>query len=365
MTHAASGLWGAVDQLAGRAQTLDDLRTHRIHLIAARRRRAAGAEVPAELEADERRARVASLTAPVLLRRVREAHDGPLLVLKGPEVAAHYEDAALRPFNDLDLLVPDPPAAQRALIAAGFVAVGDPRLYAGIHHERPLAVQGLQLYLELHAVPKWPERLTPPRAAELFEAAVPSSLGIAGVQAPAPAHHALVLAAHSWAHSPLRRIGDLVDVALVTRSCADAELQRLAAAWGLRRLWSTTSAAAGALLEGRPPTWPLRTWARHLRAVRDPTVLETHVEGWVSGFWALPPRSALAAGAIALDRELRPAPGESRGVKLARTRLALRNARTRRSEHDDELERTELGAPMFYEREARDAADGGGGPDDP
>ena len=46
--------------------------------------------------------------------------------MKGPEVAAHYPVPSDRPFGDLDLLVEDPEAAQRALIAAGFVEFGEP-----------------------------------------------------------------------------------------------------------------------------------------------------------------------------------------------------------------------------------------------
>ena len=48
-----------------------------------------------------------------------------LILMKGPEAAARYPDPALRPFCDLDFLVDDPAAAHRALMAAGFVEVGD------------------------------------------------------------------------------------------------------------------------------------------------------------------------------------------------------------------------------------------------
>jgi len=346
---AAAGIWAAVDRLTDRAARVDDLRAHRIHLLAARRRRAAGRPVPAELEADERRAVVGALTAPVLLRRVRDACDGPLLLVKGPEVGARYPDAALRSYHDLDLLVPDPAAAQRALLAAGFVAVGNPRLYEDIHHERPLVARDLPLHVELHSQPKWPDGCAPPRMDELLEAAVPCSLGVDGVETLPRAHHALVLAAHSWAHSPLRRVGELLDVASMSDGVEAGELRALAADWGLGRIWRTTDAAVGALLEGRRTTVPLRTWARHLPAVRDRTVLETHLEHWLGDFWALPRGQALAAARGLLRRELTPAPGETLGAKLARSRLAVRHALVRRVDHVEQLERAGTRAPHFYE----------------
>jgi Uncharacterised nucleotidyltransferase len=356
-------IWTEVEQLVDRAPSVADLRVHRLHLFAARRWRAAARPVPAELELDERLSAMGALTAPVLLRRVREAIDGPLVVLKGPEVAAHYPDAVLRPFGDLDLLVPDPAAAQRALLAAGFFAVGDPRLYEDIHHLRPLATHGLLLHVELHSAPKWPEPFAPPRVEELLEAAVPSALGVDGVQTLSRAHHALVLAAHSWAHTPLRRIGELLDVAAVADGIAPQELRALAGRWGLGRIWDTTAAAAGALLAGGATILPLRTWARHLVHVRERTVLESHLERWLSGFWSTQPRIALAGARATLARELLPARGETVRAKLSRTRLAVGNARVHQSHHADQVERAGLRAPLFYELDApgADSAPGGGG----
>ena len=82
--------------------------------------------------------------------------------MKGPEVALRYPGPALRGFRDLDLLVPDAPAVQRELLAAGFEPVGLPEKYAAIHHLRPLAYPGLPLLVEVHDRPKWPEHLRTP-----------------------------------------------------------------------------------------------------------------------------------------------------------------------------------------------------------
>jgi hypothetical protein len=344
-----SDLWAAVERLADRAASIDELRAHRLHLIAARRWRGLSRTVPVQLSADERMSALCTLAAPVLLRRVRAAADGPLILLKGPEVAAYYPDAVLRPYGDLDLLVPDPSAAQRALLDVGFEPVGDPRLYEDIHHLRPLAVPGLPLHVELHSAPKWPGGFTPPRTQELVEAARPSAVGVDGVSTLDRAHHSLVLSAHSWAHSPLRRFGELVDVAAVSAGLDAAELRGLAERWGLRRIWDTTIAAADALLDGGSRTWPLRTWARHLQGVRERTVLEAHLAHWLSGFWATPARAAVAAAGAALARELRPAAGETFKMKASRTRLALANARVAQAHHVEQLERAGLRPPLFNE----------------
>ena len=152
---------------------------------------------------------------PLLLERIRTATEGPLLLVKGPEVARLYPDPALRSFRDLDILVPDAPATQRQLLAAGFQETGDPRLYEQIHHLRPLFWPGLPLLVEVHSSPKWIASLDPPPAAELIRTAARSQAGPPGVLAPSPAQHALLLAAHAWAHRPLSRLRDLIDIAVV------------------------------------------------------------------------------------------------------------------------------------------------------
>jgi hypothetical protein len=358
MVGSSPEIWTAVDRLVDRGESLDDLRRHRMHLLAGRRWRAIGRAIPVELTLDERRSVIAALTAPVLLQRVRDAYDGPLVVLKGPEVAARYPDVALRAYSDLDLLAANPREAHRALVAAGFVPVGNPRLYESIHHLQPLAIRGLPLPIELHSVPKWPKGFTPPRTEELFEAAVPSALAVNGIDTLPRLQHALVLAAHSWAHDPLRRAGELVDVAAMSDGLDAAELRSLAARWGFERIWATTAAAAGALVEGGPTPWPLRTWARHLPAVRGRTVLESHLERWLSSFWAVPAWRALGEAGGVIVRELRPARGETVAAKLSRTRLAMRNALVPRSSHVEQLERAGIRAPLFFELEHADA-DGG------
>jgi hypothetical protein len=288
---------------------------------------------------EERAAAIAQMTAPAMLQRIAAASDGPIIVLKGPEVAASYADPSLRGFVDLDLLVPDAPAVQQALVSSGFEAFGDPDEYLDLHHQRPLRFAGMVVSVEVHSAPKWVPGLRPPPIEELLADSVPSATGIAGIAALSPAHHALILAAHSWAHQPLRRLRDLVDIAAVCGLAEREEIRRIASAWELDRVWRTTEKVIDALFGDGPTPRVLRLWARNLAKVRERTVLELHAEHAVSNFWALPPRRALALLPGAVGAELTPRQDESWRSKLARTTLAVRNAFRRHSSHAEEWER--------------------------
>ena len=95
---------------------------------------------------------------------------------------------------------------QAALLASGFVEVEDGN-YSDLvdhHHLHPIRFPSIWLNVEVHSAPNWPPRApAPPPLAEIIEAAVPSALGVEGVSAPDRAHHALMLASHSWRHEPL------------------------------------------------------------------------------------------------------------------------------------------------------------------
>jgi hypothetical protein len=194
----ASGLWAAVDALVDRAPGPRDLQAHGLHLIAARRLRGRGLPVPHEVAFAERRAAIATLAVPTLLKRARAAYDGPLMVMKGPEVALRYADPALRAFKDVDLLVDDAEGAQRALLAAGFEEFGPPDGYDRKQHLHPLAWPGLPITIEVHRAPLWVDGLPSQPLAELLEAGRRSGVGVDGILAPDPAHHALSLAAHAY-----------------------------------------------------------------------------------------------------------------------------------------------------------------------
>jgi hypothetical protein len=309
-----------------------------VELLEARRRQVAGLELGSDLIADQTRVAVDEMAALPLLSRARSAWSGPLMLLKGPEVALDYGASGLRSYGDLDLLTDDAEAAQTALLAAGFEEVFDPGVYEGIHHLRPLWWPGLPLVIELHTRVNWPAGIPGPSTSELLEAAVPSRLGVEGLTTLPAAHHTLVLAAHAWAHQPLGRLGNLIDVAVTLCRTDPDEVSALARRWGCSRMWRTTHAAVRAVLEGEGHSAGVAVWARHLAQVRERTVLEWHVKDLLAPVWGLPPRRAVGA----LGAELLATAGldgsESWRAKLSRVRLAMGNAGLARSEHNLALE---------------------------
>lgn len=333
----AERIWLGVDRLIDRAPTIHDLRRHGLQLLAAQRWRELGRPIPEQLRHDDQLAAAVTLTAPLVLERVRTAWPGRVAVMKGPELAARYPSPQTRAYSDLDLLVDDAAEAQKALLAAGFRPVGDPRLYVDIHHLRPLVAPGLALAVEVHDRPKWIDGLEPPPTDELLASAVPSASGLSGILALGSREHALLLAVHSWAHEPLARISHLLDVALMAEGVEPTELSSLARSWGVERVWTTTAKAADGVLLGGGGSFPMRTWARNLARARERTVLESHLERWLAAFSALPPHKALAASARAVAWGARPAPGESWRVKLRRVRRALRSPFVGLSDHRHEL----------------------------
>jgi hypothetical protein len=330
-------MWVEVDRLVERAPRLDDLVAHGLHLFAGRRWQSEGGPVPEAIVVAQRASAVKLLSTRPFLQRVRDAHDGTLLVFKGPEVAARYPDPLLRPYSDVDLLAADPEAAYADLIAAGAEPVGDPALYIDIHHLRPLAWLDLPLAVEIHTAPKWVEGLPVPATTDIFATAVGARVGVDGYLAPAPAQHAILLAAHSWAHEPFRSVRDLIDVAVLAAEAGAGETMAAARRWQAGELWQATTDATDALFAGGAPSLALRTWAKNLTQVRGRTVLEEHLERWSSDFWVLPRRKALRRLPSTLMREVTPRPGETWSDKARRSSLAIRNALRRRMDHDTAL----------------------------
>lgn len=332
-----SPLWSAVDRLIDAGPTREALQQHGIVPLAIDRWRAAGRPVPSDLVAAERAWRFAALSVRGVLTQARAAYDGPIVVFKGPAAAAMYPNGA-RSYGDVDLLVEDAATAQRGLIAGGFVEVDEPDLFADIHHLRPLRWEGLPLDLELHSRPKWPERLTAPTFAEILEAAVDAEMGVDGILTPCREHHTMLLAAHGWAHSPLRSLRDILDVAAMADGLDRRDLDALARRWDLERVWHTTAEVIDHLVgdRARRPA-PLRIWAGHIPAVREQTVLEGHLDRWVGGYWGLPFGDATAQGWAHLKWDVRPAYGEAAGERATRAWLSFRRAFVPRSEHEREL----------------------------
>ena len=271
-------MWDRVDNLLEKAPHEEALWLHRVELLEARRRRANGLDVGA-LASHEAAAAVCDLAVIPLLARVREVWDGPLVMHKGPELSLDYPGPRLRRFCDLDLLTDDAAGAQAALLAAGFQEARQEESDGVIQHLCPLQWPGLPLTVELHSQPNWVDGVPAPTTDELIASAVPSRLGVDGVAALPPAQHALVLAAHAWSHQPLGRLGNLIDVAVTLQRADESEVAALARRWGCSRMWRTTRAAIGAVLEGSGRSAAVALWARHLRGVREPTVLRVARQG--------------------------------------------------------------------------------------
>jgi hypothetical protein len=330
----ARHIWEAVDALLARTDP-EGAWHHALGALQAQRLRRLGLPVPEPLEREERTAMLVAGMAVPVLEHVRRSCDGPLVLFKGPEVARLYPPGA-RAFGDLDLVTPRAEAAQRQLLDAGFRE--DQLGVLATYHLQPVIWEKFPLEVELHHQFKWPGSLRRPPLEEILEARVPSALGVEGVLAPRPAHHALILAAHAWEHRPLRLVRDLLDVALISAEADEGEIERTAAAWGLGPLWRTTRRAVACLFEdGRRPV-SLHTWARHLPTVRDRTVLESHLEHWMSPFWGRPFGRALANTPTVLAREMKPLPGEGWRDKLNRTLTAICSPTTSLGRRDADLE---------------------------
>jgi hypothetical protein len=308
-----------------------------MHLLAARVWRARGYEVPLDLQRQERLAAMVAMAAPKVLERVRAAYDGQLMLMKGPEVAKWYRHPSDRPFNDLDLLADDPPAAQAALIQAGFIEVGDTEAYRRDPehpHLCPLAWPGIPVSVELHRRPSQPSWLPRVDVQTLFAASRSSVTGVEGLLAPARSAHALLLVAHGWAHAPLGRLADLVDVAAVMAGGSRHETDDLARRWGWERMWRITVQASDAILAGTARSSAVSVWARHLPSLRERALVEKHFAGVAAPACTLPAAPATLAVAAVLGRTVGSHGDERWTHKLRRFRVAVAHAFAANSEHE-------------------------------
>ena len=343
-------MWDRIDTLLERTDSATDvLRVHRVELLEARRRQAAGLPLDDGLIADQTRAAVDELAVIPVLARAREAYDGPLVLMKGPEVALDYGATGLRAFGDLDLLTDDAEAAQAALIAAGFQEVFDAEVYEGIHHLRPLWWPGLPLVIELHMRANWPAAIPGPSTEDLLAAAVPSRLPVPGIDTLPPEHHTLLLAAHAWEHQPLGRLGNLIDVSVMLRRSDEVVVARLAREWGCARMWRTTRAAVRSVVDGDGRSAAVAIWARHLRGVRERTVFEWHLKDFLGPLWGLPVGAALHAVLTELRTTIGRMRHEPWRAKITRAALAVRHAGVARSEHKLALEARGIGSTTTEE----------------
>lgn len=329
---AGGTLWEGVDRLIDSAPGLRDLQSHGLHLLAARRWRELGRPIPSDLAIAELWGAFRTNEARALLKQIRDACDGPMILIKGLAAAAFYPDPSLRPFLDLDLLVGDPEKLQAILIESGLEPVRSKLHPETVHHLHPLQLPGSPLSVELHRHPKWVDGLTVPSFDDFVRGAE-ESLDVDGVLALRPAHHTLVLTAHLWAQDPLTKLLRVLDVAVTAEAADSRELARLVDDWGLVAHWRTTVRVVDALFRGAEPPFPLRTWARGIRRAGEPSVLSMHMGRCLAPFSVAPFPRAFPAFAAAVAGLVRPQPYETWSSKLARTARQLHDPSMRRSEH--------------------------------
>ncbi len=277
------------------------------------------------------------MLARFVLGKARSAYGGAVMLMKGPEVAAHYPVPSDRPFSDLDLLVDDAAEAQRALVGAGFVEIGDPAAYAGLQHLPPLIWPGAPLVVEVHGRPSQPFWVAPAPPQSLFPTAVPSAVGVPGVLAPEPAAHAVLLVAHAWADGLLGSVGQLLDVAVLLARSDRRRADHFARAWGWQGMWKSSLAVMDTVIGGERPRLTHKLWARHLVDVRERVVLENHIGRLAGPVWSLPAREVPRAIACALRYTAAPERDEDWITQLRRAGLAIAHAFRPLSEHEQSL----------------------------
>lgn len=318
-------IWPRVDELVDRAATVADLHRHRLHLYAAWRWRSLGRPIPGELARLERTAAAGRMAREVVASRLRAAYDGPMVLLKGADVAAHYPRPDLRPSQDLDILVREPEHVRDRLLEHGFEEFEEWSSPAEHHHLPPLAWPGVPTAVEIHNVPNWPLWLKPPHAEELIEASTSESALGHGIRALPSAHHALVLVAHLWRDDPVGRLGPLLDAHLMASDVASDVVDDLARRWGLDGLWRTTrKAIAHVLLEANASPLGVRALTSSVESMRERKVLESRLLEAVSPFYAHSARHAVPATARNVMARLRLASDQTWQAKLRRIARELR-----------------------------------------
>jgi hypothetical protein len=198
---------------------------------------------------DRRRAHARTvLVGETILEELRTRAPGPLVLMKGLEVAQLYPAVTHRPFRDLDLLVTDARATWDRLVAEGYWANPRRPIEIDHHHLPALAGPHRHIGLELHHRPNLPAWATIPTDL-ILSTAEPSRTDIEGILRPRDDLHALLMAMHGW-KGGFTRLRDLFD-ALLLAAVSEVPVEETAARLGLTRFWRWTSRIAENALLGR------------------------------------------------------------------------------------------------------------------
>lgn len=208
----------------------------------------AGHHIPAKVrEGLQRDFYVAAARAMVAERRLAsvletlEAASVPALVIKGPAIAAWYPDPALRPYGDLDVLVPRTQLdeAVGALEGLGYHCTYSRAWSLEYGYDVPMARDDGRSVVELHWRLDYSEGVGHLPVKDLWERAVPCPLGgQAGLQLEA-VDTVLHLCSHAAikhrAHLGLRPLCDLTQITREWESVEWKRLARRASDYGLAR----------------------------------------------------------------------------------------------------------------------------------
>ena len=193
-----------------------------------------------------------------LLNELGSLGIGPVILMKGLEVAQLYPDPVDRPFRDVDLLVRNAQMVWQHYLDLGYRQDLSHGIDIDHHHLPALADPTGVLGIEFHHRPNLPAWVRLDNHL-VFDTAGPSRTGIVGIQRPRDDLHALLMAMHCW-KGGFARLRDLLD-ALLLASVSALPVEETADELGLGRFWRWTVRFAEAELMGRS-TFTTRTVAR-------------------------------------------------------------------------------------------------------
>ncbi len=312
MRPAGDGIWPAVYRVIDEHPDVERLIRHGVGLLAGADWADCGISVPEELRHSRMTQAALGLESRGLVRSLRQDTDGPLVLLKGLDVAAHYPAVELRQSLDVDVLVDDAVATQRALLAAGWQTKATPGFHEeperneSLHQLCPLLRPPFSLPLEVHRRPNAPTWLPPLPTTEIIEAARPSAIDVDGVLSPCVEHHALVVLAHSWATQPFARFSELIDFALLLESSDMPTVRAVARRWRMTRLLDLGLRTIDSLLHGRQPApWVVRSFAGHLLDLSEPSRRRSQVNRYAASAFVAPIPDAARAAIDGAGRRVR------------------------------------------------------------